>query len=235
MHCSVHSRLAVGKACELLAWKLQSLRTISHSCVEDSHSDRREQLRALIHSTIISWNHPEHELQLEKGICELSLTTKISLSSPLVSLIIPRQLLRPIPRTTPRARQPAARLIRNIRAQELTLRPSILLRNIDICKRQVLARRRSTAMDAATDIIPAGSANILPADVRNADARGIAVLPAVNTRRDVDRLIDVREADVLEEHVLDVPGAGVRLDPRGVGAVRQGDVVEGDVFDEVGL
>jgi len=54
-------------------------------------------------------------------------------------------------------------------------------------------------------------------------------------RRDIDRLIDVRELEICKSDVPHVASPRVCLDPSGVGAVRAGEVVEIHVGHVVGL
>lgn len=84
-----------------------------------------------------------------------------------MALPIPVQLLRPPSRTRPRAVQPATRLICNVATQVLHGTTAILLLDVDIAEGEVLARRRSTAMNRSANVVPTCALDILPPHVRD--------------------------------------------------------------------
>ncbi len=73
-------------------------------------------------------------------------------------------------------------------------------------------------MDPGCDVVAARARDILPGDVGDGDMAAVAILRRVDARDDVDGLINLAHVDVLEGHILDVPAAGICLDPRGVAA-----------------
>jgi len=84
------------------------------------------------------------------------------------------------------------------------------------------------------DIIPTRPLNIRPCNILNRKSRAVTPIPGVNTRRDVNGLIDVAELEIAESDVADAALAGVGLDPRGVGRVVAFEVLEEDIVDVVG-
>ncbi len=90
-------------------------------------------------------------------------------------------------------------------------------------------------MHAGGDVVAAGAADVEPADVLDGDARAVAVLARVRARRDVDRLVDVLDDEVLERHVPHVARPRVRLDPRRVRRVDAPDVLVVHVVHQVRL
>lgn len=97
------------------------------------------------------------------------------------------------------------------------------------------AGRGRRAVDTRGDVVAAGARDVLPGDVGDAEARGVAAVARVDAGRDIDGLVDVVDDNVLEGDVADVARARVGLDPGGVGRVVAGDVLEPDVVDKVGL
>lgn len=87
---------------------------------------------------------------------------------------IPRQLLRMTPRTWPGARQSTRRLVLDIRAQRLDT-ASLQRLDIDPRELEVITRRRGTAVKAGSYVIPSCARDVLPPDVGDGDAGGVAV------------------------------------------------------------
>lgn len=95
-------------------------------------------------------------------------------------------------------------------------------------------RCAATAVDTRGHIVSRGTSNVFPSNVADFQAARIAVLVAVDTRRDVYRLIDVLKLDVAEGDVLHMALARVCLDPGRVGTMNSSDVFEEHVVYRLG-
>lgn len=82
------------------------------------------------------------------------------------------------PRTRARTLQAHAGLVPDVGAQHLC-GAAVLGLNVDVGEVEAVARRRRAAVDARRDVVPARARDVLPADVGDGEARGVAVVVAV--------------------------------------------------------
>ena len=72
-------------------------------------------------------------------------------------------------------------------------------------------------MNPRRHIVAAGTRDVPPRHVRDAQPRRVASIVGVDARGHVDGLVNLGDLEVLKCDVLDVPAAGVRLDPCRIG------------------
>lgn len=96
---------------------------------------------------------------------------------------------------------------------------------------EILARGRPAAVHSRANIVPRRASNILPSYISNGDSAAITVLAGVDTRRDVDGLVNVVEGDIPEGYISDVASSWISLDPCRIRGVMAVNILEDDVLD----
>ena len=107
--------------------------------------------------------------------------------------------------------------------------------DLDVLELEVLAGRRCRAVHARGNVVATGAFDVDPADVLDGNARAVTILPRVCAWRDIYRLVDVLDDEILECHVPHVARPGVRLDPRRIRRVDAPDVLVVHVVHQVRL